>query len=451
MLFWLLTACEREPVLAGARDPDRPDVFLVVLDTLRADHLSQYGYTRDTSPAIASFAAQATVFTAAYAPAPWTLPSTTSLLTGLAPPHHRIRTYADVLPDEVDTIAEKFSRAGWRTGAVSYNLTVSSKTGLNQGFDRFTEATGRVLAYPHFEKMVAEATDWVDRGVDDPLFLYLQPMNCHGPYRVPPSSQQTLLGRRPAQGFDYYGRRMTAIMRDHKLSLRDSVPARYLDSLEEKYDTAVRYSMDELGRFLDELRARNLYDNSLIVVTADHGEELFDHGGFSHGYSLYNEVLHVPLYVKLPGQTTGRRVDTRVSTVDLAPTLMELAHLDATGMDGRSLAPATRGAPIEGDTLVVDAQWPRRCAGRAVIQDDWKLVHIDQNYEGLRDATQLYDLKADPREQNDVASRHPDIVEQLRGALALRIEKYQAGAAYTPKNAMDQLSRERLEALGYAE
>lgn len=451
MLVWQLIACDRGPVLAGARDPDRPDVFLIVLDTLRADRLSQYGYDRATSAAIDGFAAQSTIFTRAYAPAPWTLPSTTTILTGLAPAHHNVRTYADVLPDEVDTIAERFQRAGWRTGAVSHNLTVSSKTGLNQGFVKFSESDGRVLSYPDFEEMVTEATRWLDRGVDDPLFLYLQPMNCHGPYRVPSGRQEALLGRRPLQGFDYYGRRMTAIMRDHRLSLRDGVPARYLASLEEKYDTAVRYSMDELGRFLDSLKARNLYDSSMIVVTADHGEELFDHGGFSHGYSLYNEVLHVPLYVKLPGQTEARRVDTRVSTLDLAPTLMDLSHLEHQDMDGRSLAAATRGQPLAEEGLVAESRWPRRCSGRTLLKDRWKLLHIDQNYEGLTNTTRLYDLEADPGEQVDRSAEFPDVVTQMRAELAVRLEKYQTGAVYTPVNAIDQLAMERIEALGYAE
>lgn len=174
-------------------------------------------------------------------------------------------------------------------------------------------------------------------------------MNAHGPYRVPEEHQADLLGRSPRPGFRDYGNAMKAILREGRLGKRQAVGEALLTSLDEQYDTAVRYTLDQLAARFRSLERRGLYDDALIVLTSDHGEELFEHGGFSHGYSLHEELLRVPLSIKLPKQRTGVRVTSRVSLADVTPTVLDAVGLtwttEALLGDGRSLLPILEPRP----------------------------------------------------------------------------------------------------------
>lgn len=452
----LLAGCTRGPPYRE----EGPDVVFVVLDTLRADALTQYGYGLQTSPGLAGFASSATRFDAAYAPSSWTVPSTTTILTGVHPLRHGMRHPGDVVPPELDTLAERLRAAGWRTAAFSHNINVSPRNGFDQGFDGFTTFDGGILAYPNVAAMATEVRGWLDEHDRGPAFLYLQPMNCHGPYKVPKSRRSVLLGRPPARGFAYYRGPMRDILKKGDLAARARAGPKYQVSLREQYDTAVRYATDEVGKLFEQLKKRGRYDNALIVVTADHGEELFDHGGFSHGYSLHEEVLHVPLWVKLPGQARARTVPDRVSLADLVPTVLDTVGVpvapvgaapDAvmTPMDGRSLAPLLRGEALAPRPLLFDIDWRRRIVGQAVIDGPWKLIAIRQNYEGLRDAVRLYDLAADPTERADLSTAEPARVAALRATLERMAAAYVGGTA--PENVLSEMDAAQLEALGYLE
>jgi arylsulfatase A-like enzyme len=429
---------------------DRPDVVVIVLDTLRADHLTQYGYSQQTSPGLAKFAAAATRFDEAYSPAPWTVPSTATIVSGVLPKHHHMRHPGDKLPATIDTLAERMKGAGWRTAAFSHNINVSHKLGFDQGFDDFATFKGEVLAYPHIAEMTEDVGDWVDDHGDDPFLLYLQPMNCHGPYKVPSDHKKTLLGRGPNPQFKYNRGLMKSILEKGKLQLRSKVTKTYLRSLTEKYDTAVRYELDEVGALFDQLEHEGLYDNALIVLTADHGEELYDHGGFSHGFSLHREVLHVPLFVKLPGQKQGGVVPDRVSLADVLPTILDAAKVPVTGtLDGRSLMPLLHGETLPAQPLLFEADWKRRCVAKALLDGPWKLLSIAQNYEGLQDVVQLYDTTNDPNELHDLAAEQPERVTALRAELdALATD---SSGAPAPENLLESMDKKQLEALGYLE
>ncbi len=423
------------------------DVIVVVLDTLRADHLSQYGYALNTSPGLAEFASVATRYTRAFAPSPWTVPSTGTILTGQHPLRHGLRHPGDVLPDEIDTLPEMVRRAGWQTAAYSYNVSVSPRHALDQGFDSFTRNTGRVLAYPHARRMTKAASAWLAEHADKPSFLYVQPMNCHGPYKVPDPRRATLLQRQPSTRFKYYGGLMKSIVRDGEVEARARVGGEYLQSLQEQYDTAIRYTTDEIGVLFDELRSRGRFDSAMIVLTADHGEELFEHGGFSHGYSLHAEVLHVPLFVKFPGQGAPQVVTQPVSLLDVTPTVLTALGLPVPPLDGEALVPAA--APTSNRALLFDINWPRRIVGRGLLHDGYKLLSIEHDYAGRKHALQLYDTDLDPGESRDLATAMPELVSAMSGSLDAMATALTGSVV--PQNVLSEMDRRQLEALGYME
>ena len=427
------------------------DVVIVVLDTLRADHLTQYGHERDTSPGLGTFASVATRFDSAWAPASWTLPSTTTILTGQHPLRHGMRHPGDILPAATVTLAEGLRDAGWHTGGFSHNVSVAPRHGMNQGFDHFTINTGKVLGYPHARKLVVAAQSWLDDQARGPTLLFLQPMNCHGPYKFPESKSTALLGREPSGGFQYYEGLMGKILSDRDMTQRKAVKPRYVASAREQYDTAVRYETDEVGRLFEELKQRGRFEDALIILTADHGEEFFEHGGFSHGYSLFSEVLRVPLWVKMPGQRAPGVVTAPVSLADIVPTVLEGVGLPpgSATLDGHSLIPLLKGETRPATPLVFEVDWQKRFVGAAILSEGWKLVRIDQNYEGLHDTNRLFDTTADPGEKDNVAKKHPKRVQSLSTLLDTRIRELSSGIV--PESRITDDDKKQLEALGYLE
>ncbi len=438
-------------LIAGRQShPERGPVFLIVLDTLRADHLSQYGYDLETSPALAQLTARSTRFEAAYAPTSWTRASVSSLMTGMSPLRHGVGR-SERLAGGAWTLAEAFAGAGWRTGGFSLNPNVSDQTGLDQGFEDFPALwRSRAVGYRHAAAGTRAALDWLDEGSAD-AFVFLLLMNAHGPYRVPRGRESTLLGRPPTTGFAYYGSIMDQVMRGGRASRRQAVGPRTLQSLNEQYDTAIRYTTDTVGSLLGALEERGLYDRSTIVLTSDHGEELFDHGGFSHGYSLYDEVLHVPLWIKLPGQREAAVVRDRVSLLDIFPTLAAVHDLEPPpAADGRSLLPLIGGEHREERAELYSIDWPGRCVASALVRWPWKLIQVESSYEGLRDATLLYDLSADPGEREDRAGAEPERVADMGEELAERGRALRDGRWSEPAE-REEGFEERLRALGYVE
>jgi arylsulfatase A-like enzyme len=277
-------------------------------------------------------------------------------------------------------------------------------------------------------------------------------MNTHGPYRVPGPAKTALLGRRPTREFRYNGLPMADIVKGRRLAARSEVTQAYVESLVEQYDTAIRHTTDQLGRVVDALREAGVYDRSLIVVTADHGEELFDRGGFSHGYSLHREVVRIPLYVKLPGQRREASSHVRVSLVDLVPTVRDLLGFPPADTDGLSLRSVLEGAaprdPWPQRPLVHEVDWPDRCIARSIVVGSTKLIELERNYEGRRDEALLFDVARDPQERVNLAAAQPAVVEQLRARLADVMARANATAVggHLRVRAVDA---ERLRALGY--
>jgi arylsulfatase A-like enzyme len=433
-------------------------VFVFVFDALRADHLSQYGYPRDTSPGLEELAQASTLFESAYAPSSYTTASTASLFTGLSPARHGASRQGTRLDDAHETIAEVLGTQGYAARGLSFNPVVAHSTGFTQGFADFVEREkgSPFNLYPDIAEGLTRIRGWLDQHPEQQQLVYFQVMNTHGPYLVPESARTTLLGRAPEDDFQYYRAPMGDILAGD-IGQRSAVTSHYVESAIERYDTAIRYATDQLGDFLEELRVRGLYDDALIVVTADHGDEFFEHGGFSHGYTLHEEVVRVPLLVKLPGQAQGRRVAQRVALMDVFPTLADaVGAAIPTDLDGRSLLPLlARDATPERESdarnpLHLSVEFPPRLIGRGLIEGRHKLIAIESNYEGAERELRLYDLHTDPGERQNLASRQPEIAQSMLTRLMAHARQEQQRAA-PPAAAVDELDREHLRALGYVE
>jgi arylsulfatase A-like enzyme len=422
-----LAACRARPT----------DVVLVIIDTLRADHLSVYGYREDVSPRIAAFARTATVFDNAISQAPHTIPSVLQIMTS-----RYIPTW-DIRPGDA-TLAEVLHGRGYQTAAVVDNANFEiSRTahGLMRGFDRFYR-NGPLhrdsLELQHWKTktpgdcITAQATRWLktrDRG--RPVFLWLHYFDPHDPYMPPfADDMEQLTWANPS--------RLSGDIRRTTLFRTDGEPVGELTPADRQhlidlYDAEVRYADQALGEFLDFLKQQGSYDDALIVLTADHGESFGEHDLWTHGHSLYDPEIHVPLIVKFPGQTRGERVQHAAQAIDVFPTVLDALGVPSTtfGLEGTSLRkPGARVA------FAFHGSWS------AARTDAWKLVRSGER-------TELFHLADDPGELRDRSADNPGVVQQLVAAreATLRAARLSAGK-------VDELSTEtieRLRALGYVQ
>lgn len=325
-------------------DTNRPNIIVIVVDALRADHVSAYGYERPTTPHLDAFMADGVRFAEATSVSPWTLPSNAALLTGRLPSRMRVRDWASLkarLPEEEVMLAEVLRDAGYQTTGIVSAYFVRSQFGFSQGFDHY-QITNSELA-----EMVNQATfDWLDANQANlrtrPQFLLVYYYDPHTWYDPPPP-YDTLYD-------STYTGPLTADVYQHgqKVVSGEIVPtARDIEHLIALYDGEITYWDAHLGRLFERLSAEGLLDNSLVLVTSDHGQMFGEHGKWVHRNSLYEEVLRVPFFLRLSnGMGGGMTVETPVSHVDIFPTVLDLAGLPVpAGLDGTSLRPLLEGEP----------------------------------------------------------------------------------------------------------
>jgi choline-sulfatase len=433
---------------AACRPPDpRPSLVVVTFDTTRFDHTSLAGYARDTTPHLAALAAEGASFATAYAPTSTTGPSHASLFTGLTPLRHGVTKNGAPVPDATDTMAERFAAAGYRTAAFVSSFVLSRRFAFDSGFgtfdDSFDRATstfeekfweGKELA-GGFDRRADETTRraiaWLDANAKrGPFFLFVHYFDPHAPY-VPPAAFADRFA--PPPGAD-------ALAKDVA-----------------RYDEEIAFTDAALGDLLAALDRLGQKDRTLVVVTADHGEGLMDHGHMEHGVSVYEEQVRIPLVLRWPGRIAARRTfDVPVSLVDVAPTAYELLALAAPGasFEGRSLAGALAGGAPP-DPLPVYL-YRRHFAGEKraetwVIGEkfgvrDGRFKYVDGPEEKTRE---LFDLEADPKELVNRLAEEPNATD----ALAARVEGWRGGRSGRgdEKLAITPEERERLRALGYTE
>lgn len=402
-------------------------MLVIVVDTLRADHLEAYGFERSTMPATQRrLVERGVVFERAFAPAPWTLPSMIGLFSGrrpgrdLADPHPATFRF----PADRATPAEMLAAAGWTTGAFVGNPLLGSATGFDRGFSEFfvVDAGPEAMEHPSRD-LTDRALAWLD-DTNGPFFAWVHYIDPHDPY-LPPDAVRGVVATDATYRGSLGGRDVHALFAGRLTSAQPERDARYLASL---YEGELRGVDREIARLLDGIGPR--LGSTLVVFTADHGEEFYEHRGWKHGRTVFDEQLHVPLIVRWDGEVTaGGRVAEAVSLLDLVPTLAEATGLPVpSGLDGSSLLPRLR-REVVGERPLSAAHHhtgPLRPSARLGRH---KLVlfdrdapsapespldaHLQQDERSRLPRLALYDLVADPEELHDRSSQRPELVDQL--------------------------------------
>jgi len=434
-------------------------VVMIVIDTLRADAVSWYNPEAPDTPNIDSLAEDSTVFRRAFSASSWTVPSVTSLMTGLPAMSHLVGTGGGPLPAEMTTLAEYLREAGYFTGAIVDNPLLDPEVGFFRGFEEYAQMTaywpevesiGRRLLRRYlpggFRKtgtaaVTAEVRHWLRRNHDRDFFLWVHYYDPHVPYEPPAGFRPQ--GDPPEKigaGFHLQnevrqGMKLTAAERDwvRKLYLAE---AQYVD--------------EQVGAVLTELRNLNLYDSSLIALTSDHGEEFWEHGGYEHGHVAYDEVVRVPLMIKLPGNSETVTVDGSVSNRRLMPTILEQTgvSIQDTCASHRSLSEMWSGdvdgfGPI---ALLSNLHYEER---EAVRFGDAKMIR-----NLVTGTEELYDLAADPGETRSLIGLDEGLAVQGRLVLDELEDLHRGiydcyGATRREAPAADPAVLERLKSLGY--
>ncbi len=397
-----LPSCGSEP------GPGRPNVLIVTFDTTRTDALGCYGGPPGVSPTVDDFAASGLRFKHAFTPAPLTLPAHSSLFTGRTPDEHGVRSNnAYALPREEITLAEILSEEGYDTAAFVGSYVLDSQYGLAQGFGSYgdeidvagTEITR--VAERSADRVTNDALAWLDEREDGaPFFLWVHYYDPHYPHELQPGQS-----------------------------------ARF----DKIYHDEIAFCDAQLGRLRDDLRGRKLLTNTLVILTADHGEGQLEHGESTHGYFLYQGTQHVPLIFSHPDLEQGGLREESVSLIDVLPTVLEFIGLESPRLTGRSLL---HPSPDAQAPIYMEAELARIDFGlaplRGAVSGQYKLIEAPH--------LELYDLEQDPQERRNLASSEVARVQTLREWLRDREVNSKGSAVFVP----DQASTRKLLGLGYA-
>jgi len=423
-------------VSAGCSGPAaevRPNIIVVSLDTLRADHLSLYGYPRPTSPNLEALAEEAIVFDHATAQAAATAPSHHSLFQS------RI---ASQTGPEMITLAEVLQANGYQTLGLTGGGMMSRSFGFGRGFDHYDPRPRRDLA-----ETLSQLEAWLDEKPRHPWYVFLHTYEIHLPYAPPPPYDTMFFpeydGRINKRKATEVCRKIRRILNYSDFEGEVSLSGADREKIKALYDGGIRSADASIGRLVELLDTRGRLDDTLLVVLSDHGEEFWDHGSVLHGHSVYQELLHVPLIVRLPrSRHGGFRAAETVRLLDVAPTILELVGLPVPpSFQGGSLVAEIVGQSSEPRAVVSEAE-----SLKTRIEMPWKLI-VDTEVPGPA----LFHLENDPQEQNDVASQYPNRVTSLVEALNRAIDGQHQGVPTVPTDKVSAELREQLQALGYLE
>jgi len=426
LLLFLGASCAE-----GAKSTEK-NLVLIVVDTLRADHMSLHGYERPTTPKLDAFASErGVVFENARSSASWTKASVASIFTGLDPRQHRVQTHIDFLHSSFRTLAQTFGEAGFQTHGIQSNLYLLSGFGFDKGFidyeDSLSSAVeGGTIATHDTSTGGAvneRALAWLDeRDADQPFFLYVHHYEPHHEYLTEEASFLPPL----ASAEDAARRLLLAeASMDELVGGVDRLTPADIDYLAARYDSEILFQDRLLGELFDGLKERGLFENSIIVVTSDHGEEFMEHGGVSHqNDKLFDELLRVPLVIASPEAVATRRV-APVGLADLGSTLLELCGVESPDFPGSSFAGAiVAHSPPTGE-VVSHGMLPKGSFGSeadselvSLVKGKWKLIQ-----DRVSGQVMLFDLEADPGERNDLSAADPNRVSELERSLVNYLER----------------------------
>jgi arylsulfatase A-like enzyme len=449
----------------GAQD-SRPNVIVIMVDTLRADYLGAYGFEGEISPNIDALAAESVQFDNCIAQAPWTSPSVASFVTSLHPQNHCVANgyglfcevieddeYAwETLPDEATTLAEVFRDSGYETAGFVGNWVVKSKFGFAQGFDTYVEPQGDEQHIDEDRFLFEQATEWLrQRRSGRPFLLYLHLMDVHAPYRLDSEGITTVRGS-PSLGKDRALTEQEIADRPSHLGARirwpDPAMADRLRNWKVAYGAGVHGFDRQLGEFLGFLREERVLDDAVVVFASDHGEEFLEHGAWEHGKTYFNPALQVPLLLRLPGaERAGQRVGRLVSLIDVMPTLMRLAGIDQAlaPMQGQDLGPRVSGESDPEEPWAFASALPEETATIVAQNEQLKLI-LDLETGSV----ELYDLVEDPGEQRNIASERDDLLDLMQQRVQVHLESLRSFPSFRPTStALSDEDIEKLRSLGY--
>ncbi len=418
------------PKPRGYGEDPAANILFLSIDTLRADHLGFYGYPRPTSPRLDAFAREAVVFDAAQASASWTLPGLASIMTSQFTGTHQCLSFGSRLSESFTTLTEILLGAGYDTACVTSHVFTTTRHGLQQGFVHFDDS----YAYPAVDPEEAITSHIIsDKGIrflqhkaaaadTDPWFLWLHYFDPHDRYMEHAGITE---------------RFVTPGERDNDTVRRDL------------YDGEVHYTDIHVGRVLDALAETGLADNTIVVLFSDHGEEFLDHGSRGHGHTLFRELVRVPLAIRAPGYA-ARRVTNTVRTVDVLPTLLELAGLESfSDAAGQSLTDLMRGRTSPPLSALAEIHPTGAPPQDCLVEDDYKLILA---FDGDTTRRLLYDLRTDVLEQNDISAQHPEISKRIETKLfEMKKRALERAKKYKPALELDLTPTQRdvLQELGY--
>jgi arylsulfatase A-like enzyme len=442
-----VTALWANPLLFSRQAPKRrPDIFLITIDCLRSDHVGAYGYERETTPSIDRFAKDGVLFETTVASAPETLPSHMTMLTGLTPLLHGASKRSR-LPQSIPYLPELLAGNGYEVDGIVNGAFLSQAFGFERGFHSY-----RFLDVPRAAPTIDAGIEWLRRGRGRSQFLWLHLFEPHWPY-LPESELIEKFGPRPAD--------ISKLM--HKVSNQDVAPdgPEEVQEVENLYDAEVFATDRALGRFFSELRSRGLYDSSLIIVVADHGEAFYEHGLWQHTLSLYEEMIRIPLVVKWPGSSPIGRSKVPVHEVDLFSTILEAAGITPPPNEGRNLSGLLDPEQAETRVLWSEAGWAS--AGRyfrilSARNDEHKYIVSMEDDESKGwppvslSGEELYRWRVDAGERDDLSETDHEELDAFRKQLRAYLEQAAATRrGTTPEETieLDETTLEQLRALGY--
>jgi len=434
---------------------DRINLILISIDTLRPDHLGCYGYDRDTSPNLDTLASEGLLFEDVTSQSPWTLPSQASLFTSAYPSTHGLTREGRSLDPDFTTLAELLRGEGYRTAAFTGGGYMHRRFGLAQGFEVYRDRyviDGKDYApfldvhWSTFREMVLE---WLRDHCDEPFFLFIHCYDVHKPYDPPAEYVRPFYPACQGEIISFVGHDEVVFKEKERSVTRvpvDSLSDDQLDHVVSHYDGEVRRVDEEVGILLEVLDQLGLRNETLVIVTSDHGEQFLEHGGLGHRNTLYQEELAVPLIMRLPAAfRPGRRVKESVSLVDISPTVASLLSIDAESLAGNSLVPILIGEGLEQPVLSEFLE-----GGLVALREGrYKLIVSKDG------SPQLFDLEEDPDEHVDVSGTLPEIKDRLFENMKERVAlNEKAGESYQTvetDGTEDDYIDEQLKALGYLE
>ena len=436
---------------------DKPNIILIISDALRWDHLGCYGYSRNTSPNIDRIAREGIIFNSAYAQGNWTLPSTGTLFTSLYPTSHNILSKKKSVPKESNTLIENLKAAGYRTAGFSKNPFFWGNFGFRRGFDRFYLGQSNFICkswpsvisnilkrlfMPTDENLTRQALSWIKSNKSHKFFVYFHYMATHAPYRIPKAYEEIYVKEEIPDRVDF----------PHKRYLRHvEINPAQKKNLIDRYDGAIRFIDDQIGKLLDILQSLNLKEDTLLIIAADHGEAFGEHDDWTHGHTLYQETIKIPLiiwYSKIcSNQITSNEL---AGLIDIKPTILNIVGIKQSeiyqGEDLISLI-TKKGSLYQQkgsrEEIFSEGGKNLRCI---ITSTNWKL--ISKKARGKIEL-ELYNLEQDPEEKHNVVNLYPEIAKNLQKRLTSRFKEFEKQALKPGKATIDAETRRELKSLGY--